>query len=75
MCHRGKFSCKKKEYFLLKEIYFLSQEEKEHLVSLNIFPVKERIFLVTGNEFPVTGRAKNTSCHKIFFLCMKQNFP
>ena len=33
-----------------------------------IFPVKGRIFLVTGNLFPVTGVEKNTSCHRIFFL-------
>ena len=34
--------------------------KKEHLVSQYIFPVNERIFLVTGNQFPVTIRTKNT---------------
>ena len=33
-------------------------------MSQGTFPVKERIFLVTENKFPVTWRTKNTSCHR-----------
>ena len=37
--------------------------KKQHLVSQYIYPVNERIFLVTGNKLPVKGRTNNTLCH------------
>ena len=52
-------------FFPVKEKMILVTEswnEKEHHVSQYIFPVDETIFLVTGNNFPVTGRTKNTLC-------------
>ena len=36
--------------------------------------VKQRIFLVTQNLFPVTGIKKNLSCHKALFLWKKEYF-
>ena len=42
-------------------------------VTRNLFPVTGNLFLVTGNLYPVTGIKKNNSCHKTFFLCMKEN--
>ena len=43
-------------------------------VTGGFFPVKVRIFLVTGNLFPVTGIKNNILCHNTFFLWMKEYF-
>ena len=43
-------------------------------VTEEIFPLKERIYLVIGNLFPVTGIKKNPSCHRALFLGKKEYF-
>ena len=59
--HRRNFSCERKNISCHRKFISCHRSGKEHLVSQDIFPVKEKIFLVTGNEFAVTGRIKNTS--------------
>ena len=49
-------------------------QKKYEISHRRIFPVKVRIFLVTGNVLPVTGGKNNTLCHNTFFLWMKEFF-
>ena len=53
---------------------YLLWQKKFNIFTKGIFPVKGRIFLVTGNLFPDTGVEKNISCHRIFFPWRKEYF-
>ena len=43
-------------------------------VTGGFFPVKVRIYLVTGNLLPVKGIKNNTLCHNTFFQWMEEYF-
>ena len=60
ICHRRIFSCEINNISCDRKFISCDRNKKEHLVSQYTFPVNERIFTVTGNEYPVTGRTKNT---------------
>jgi len=53
-------SCKRKNISCHRKFISCHRSRKEHLMPQDIFPVKERIYLATGNKFPMTGRSKNT---------------
>ena len=59
----GFFSCETKNISCDRKIISCDRHKKEHLLSQHMFPVNERIFLVTGIKFLAIGRTKNTSCH------------
>ena len=56
ICHRRIFSCEINNISCDRKFISCDRNKKEHLVSQYTFPVKERIFTVTGNEYPVAGR-------------------
>ena len=55
ICHRRIFSCEINNISCDRKFISCDRNKKEHLVSQYIFPVNERIFTVTGNEYPVIG--------------------
>ena len=55
ICHRRIFSCEINNISCDRKFISCDRNEKEHLVSQYTFPVNERIFTVTGNEYPVIG--------------------
>ena len=61
--HRRIFSCEINKISCDRKFISCDRNKKEHLVSQYTFPVNERIFTVTGNEYPVTGRTTNTLSH------------
>ena len=63
ICHRRIFSCEINNISCDRKFISCDRNKKEHLVSQYTFPVNERIFTVTGNEYPVTGRTTNTLSH------------
>ena len=60
ICQRRIFSCEINNISCDRKFISCDRNKKEHLVSQYTFPVNERIFTVTGNEYPVTGRTMNT---------------
>ena len=55
ICHRRIFSCEINNISCDRKFISCDRNKKEHLVSKYTFPVNERIFTVTGNEYPVIG--------------------
>ena len=53
-CQRKSFSCHRKFISCHRKFISCHRIKEEHLVPQDIYPVNERISIVTGNKFPMT---------------------